>query len=360
MQIRLLFIFLLSAYILSGCQSQPDFTNGSPQSAIPVIASKPDVKDIIFHVESIGTLQPSSIVEVRPQVNGSLKTVFVHEGDAVSAGTPLFEIDQALYAIRVREAEAQLASDRATFNALQKKLLRYQQLVQKDLLSQTEWEDLEANKEKAEAALVLSEARLAALKLDLNHCMITSPIDGRIGKIGIHPGNYVTSSQAQPLAIISNVNSLIVEFNITEKEFSKLPKGPKGFEVASICASDARKTGDITFIDHTFDQKTGTLLIHGTIDNTDSLFNPGQTIRVYLPIKTKIAAIVIPQKAIRYSQEGPFVYIVEADNTVKKRVLTLGKEQGTDQIIKQGILPTDVIVHDGHLRLSEGCKAEVQ
>ena len=111
-------------------------------------ASAPAIRDITVYLESIGTLQPTVFMEIRPQVNGTLQEVFVDEGQWVQKETPLFKIDPKPYEIKVQEVEAQLTMDKAALKGTQKNWSASGKLAQKDLIAQTEWDDLEAEAEK--------------------------------------------------------------------------------------------------------------------------------------------------------------------------------------------------------------------
>lgn len=349
----------LFALILTGCESKPESAGSGPQ-AIPVVASAPTIKDITLYLESIGTLQPSVFMEVRPRTNGTLMEVFAKEGQWVRKGTPLFKIDPQPYEIKVQEAQAQLDIDQAGYEALQKKLERFRGLAQKDLVAQTEWDDLESQTERAKGVVLLDDARLDAAKLDLEYCTISSPIDGRVGKLDAHPGLLVAANQTAPLASISKMDPLIVEFTITEKEFAKIPKEALKIELLSHCVSDVCKEAAVTFLDNHFDPKTGLLLVRGKVDNRDHNLRPGQSVKVRIPIAVSSAAKVIPQRAIRYNQQGPYVYVVQEDMTVALRQLILGSELGNEQIVKEGIDEQEKIILDGHLRVSPGIKVEIK
>lgn len=345
--------------LLAGCASKQDIL--PPEAAaIPVTAAAAEIKDITMHIESIGTLHPSVFMEIRPRTIGTLTEVFVIEGQKVQEGTPLFLIDPKPYAIKIQEIEALLAIDRANLRVVQKKLDRFKELAEKDLIAEIEWDDLEAQQDKCLAAIQLNESRLEIAKLDLDYCTLRSPTEGRIGKLDVHPGHLVINGQTAPLATISKMNPLIIEFTITEKEFSKIPKDNLKIKMQPLCASSLCKEGTMTFLDNHFETKTGLLLIRGQVANEDEMLRPGQSIKILVPISLTANAMLIPQKAIRYNQEGPCVYVINSDMTVANRQLILGSEQGENQIVLQGLEPSERIVLDGHLRLSPGLKVEVK
>ncbi len=360
MQSKSLILFICAAcMLLVSCDSQPAVPGGA-MPAVPVLASKPTLKDITVNIETIGTLQSEVVMEIKPQVSGTLREVLVGEGQWVQKGTPLFRVDDTLYGIKVKEAVAQLTMDVASYQATLKKLARYKDLAQKDLLAQTEWDDLEATAEKSQATIDLDEARLEAAKLDLEHCTIYAPLSGRVGKLEAHAGQLVASGQSTPLATIAKLDPLVVEFSVTEKEFPKVPQLAGRIQVKPLCADCVEKGGSIDFLDNHFDVKTGLILVKGRISNAEYALRPGQTMRVHIPVAVQTNVKLIPQKAVRYNQQGPYVYVVQPDQTVALRQLILGDEQGNDIVVLEGLDLTEPVITDGHLRLAPGLKVDIK
>lgn len=350
---------LLACLLVTACGQQQS-PQGGEMPAVPVLAAVPEIRDVPIHVQAIGTLHPSVFIEIRPQVSGTLSKVMVAEGQWVKKGAPLLSINPKPYAVKVQEAEAQVAIDKAALDSIQKKLERFKTLADKDIISKLEWDELETEEAKARATLDADRARLEGAKLDLERCVAVSPIDGRVGKLDAHPGQLYTSGQAAPLATIAKMDPLIVEFAATEKEFASMQKNSKSIEIYPLCSPESCATGTITFIDNHFDGKTGLILIRGKVSNPDHKLRPGQSLKVLVPVGMEPKAMLIPQKAVKQNQNGPFVYVVQPDGTVGFRQVTLGREQGQDVMILEGLAPEEPVITDGHLRLSPGLKVEIK
>lgn len=351
--------FTAAALFFGGCSSNtPKHTSELPP--VPVTTQTAENKDITLYIESIGILSPSILSEIKPQASGKIQKVMVSEGDKVKEGSPLFEIDPKPYEIKRLEAEAQLAIDEAALKGFEKKLHRYQTLTNKNLIPQTEWDEMEVNADKGRGLVALSQARLQAAQLAIEECMISSPIEGVIGKLDTYPGMLVVGGQSTPLVQIAQMNPLLVEFKLTEKEFPQLMNQTQSIEMIPLCTTAMNKTGAVSFIDHHFDPKTGLVLIHAKVENNDYSLRPGQSVKVRIPVKIEKNALVIPQKAIRYNQEGPYIYVVKDDHTVALRPLVLGEEHLTDQIVLEGLAPNEIFVIEGHLRLSNDVKVDVK
>jgi multidrug efflux system membrane fusion protein len=348
------------ACLLYSCGTQELKEKEAP--IIPVVAAAPDVKDITTYMETIGTLQAYVFLEIQPKTSGTLQKIIISEGQTVKQGDPLFKIDPEIHEIKVQEAEAQLAMDQAGLKATQKKMSRYQTLAERDLVPKTEWDELKAQLKKSQAAVDLDTARLRHAQLELQHCTIYAPADGRVGKIDTSEGLLVTA-QSNPLTTITQIDPLIVEFTISEKEFPQLPKKEIPIQIHALCTraiDEEGIQGVVTFLDDHFDSKTGQLLLKGQVNNQNRELRPGQSVKVKIPVDVTFNAKLIPQKAIRYNQQGPYVFVVKEDSTVAIRQLILGKEHGTNQIVLEGIDPDEIIILEGHLRLSPGFKVEIK
>jgi membrane fusion protein, multidrug efflux system len=358
---KLLTLISSIGFLLAGCSSQEQSAPKGPP-AVPVVATTPEIKDITVYLESIGTVKLSEYVDIRPQVSGKLIEVFIDEGQMVKKGDPLFKIDPLMYEIKVHESEAQFAMDHADLKAVQKKISRYQDLAEKDLVAQTEWDDLKTQLQKAQAVADLDGSRVKFAKVELENCSINSPLDGRVGTFDATAGLQVNAGQATPLVTISKLDPLVVEFHIPEKEFPLLPKDNLSIKIQPLCShpSSECSEGAVTFLDHQFDPKTGLLLVRGKVNNPDYALRPGQSMKVQVPIEVTQNAKLIPQKAIRYNQQGPYIFVVNDDMTVSVRQLVLGKEEGLDQIVLEGLEPNEKVVLEGHLRLSPGLKVEIK
>lgn len=354
----------LSAAVISlllvGCSSSEGDGVPHGQPSIPVTISDVGRKDIVTTFETLGTLAASSSVEVRPMVDGQIMETYVKEGLEVETGTPLFKIDPYPYEIKVKEALAQLAIDQAALNGVQKKIERYRGLAEKDIVAKTEWDDLISQMERAKAGVELDESRVDAARLQLDRTIVKAPAEGRIGKIDIHKGQLVSAGQATPLVTIAKLDPLTIEFHVTEREFAQIKSGIAEVELSTLCTSNHPRAATVTFLDNNYDTTNGMLLVRGKVDNGSGCLRPGQTVKITVPVDKKEGMIVVPQKAVRFNQKGAYVYVLNEDNTVSLRQLVIGSEDGQDQVVIEGLEPTDKIVMDGHLRLSDGSKVDVK
>lgn len=360
---RKIALVTLMGLLIVSCSSEPP-KEDYKSPIIPVYSADVEKLDIPLYFEAIGTLKPALSVEIRPQASGMMQAVHFNEGQDVKKGQRLFTIDSDAYAIRLQEAEAQFSQNQIALDISRKKLDRYNSLAKKDLISQQEWEELNALVAKNEAQLQVDQARLAAVKLDLKYCLITAPMDGKTGKIAVHPGNLVGAAQPVALVTLTNVKQLLVEFALTEREFQQLSaehlNGSFVIEVISFSKPDLAIKGTLAFMDHSFDAHSGLLHFGAEILNDQLLFLPGQTVKVRLPISTITAANVVPQKSVKINQSGPYVYLVKENNIVEIRQVRLGEELENKIVVLEGLNFGDKVITDGHLRLAPGMTVEIK
>lgn len=348
--------------LLCSCSSQQDPGAFKPP-IIPVHAAEATLQDVPLYFNSLGTLKPAIWVEIKPQTNGMLQTVHFTEGQFIKKGSPLFTIDPQPYIIRLHESEAQLAQNQAALDSSRKKLDRYASLAKKELIPLQEWDEMQSQITRQEAQVQGDEAKVAAARLDLQRCEITAPMNGTIGKLTVHPGNLILAGQSTPLTTMANIEALTVEFTITEREYQQLSsehrRGNYPIEIYSLCNPSEISKGSLTFLDNTFDPQTGLLLLKGKIVNASHKFLPGQHVQVRIPVQTTNNAIVIPQKAVKINQQGPYVFVIKEDKTVDLRAIKIGDEVGDRIVVIEGLAPKELIVTEGHLRLSPGLSVDI-
>lgn len=356
---RYLLIFCVLPFLFA-CSKDNDTASFTPP-AIPVIVTEVQLRDVPLYIDSIGTIKPAQSVDIRPEVNGRLLQVHFKEGDRVNKGDRLFTIDSTSYEIKLKEGEALLAQDRASLDSSIKKYDRYEKLSKKELVPQQEWEEIQASVEKGKATIAADEARVAAAKRDVDNCTIEAPIDGTIGRTSVDPGNLITALQTTPLVTLSLIDTLYIDFALTEKEFMQLQnREGMAIEVCPLCGISKKAHGVISYVDHQFDRKNGMVAVSAKIGNKQREFLPGQGVKVLIPINIITGAKLLPQKSVKVNQNGPYVYVVQEDNTVALRQVILGDEEGEDVVISEGVEPGEKVILEGHLRLAPGAKVEIK
>lgn len=364
MKAATVFYALVFSLLTLSCDNSKVDVIAPTQGTVPVIATEAKSRSVTKSIHSIGTLAPSSFVEIKPQVSGTLTKVIAKEGEWVQEGTFLFEIDPTRYEIQLQEAHAQLSMDRAVLEAVEKKLARFSVLSEKELISKTEIEELIAQREKLASTVEIDLAKLKKCQLELDDCFINSPIEGFVGRIEVHRGQFINNDPTNSLTTITKIDPLFVQFSITESEFLQIPENLQEVLIESL----SNRTGEagelsqafVSFLSHTFEHKTGLMFVRAKLENSKLKWRPGMAVGIHIPVAIILNAVVIPQKAVRYNQTGPYVYVVENDNRVSVRQILLGDEVDQEVMVLEGLSEKELIILEGHLRLIPGTLVEVK
>lgn len=337
---------------------------------------KPNFADNEYAVRTVATqgteLQttyPATIkgvqdVQIRPKVSGFLTKVCVHEGQSVGAGQLLFVIDNETYQAQVRQAKAavntaksQLATSKLTYE-------NSKQLFANKVIGQYELETSENSYLTAQAALAQAEASLASAEEMLSYCYVKSPAAGVVGSLPFKVGALVSSSSAEPLTTVSDINTMEVYFSVTEKDMLTMTKGEGGVNAAINAYPEVQlRLADGTLYDHpgkvvkasgVIDAATGSISMIARFDNPRKQLRSGGSGQIVVPT-TSTGAIIIPQEATSEVQNKKFVYLVGKDNKVQYHEITVNpQDDGKNYIVTSGLQPGDRYVSKGITSLSDG------
>ena len=377
--------FVLCVFVLVSCKQQKVQTNTAPP-AVPVSTAKALQESVPIQIRVVGTVEASSTVQVKSQVAGQLLRANFTEGQNVENGALLFEIDSRPFVEALRQAEAAVARDRAQLRQAEATLAReaaqsknaeaesqrYNELAKAGVISRAQQDQVRTSadvyRESVRAAQAAIESTRAALesdlaavekaKLDISYCKITAPFAGRTGNLLVHPGNLIKANDV-PLVVIHQVTPVFVSFSVPERYLGDIRRiGVGKLPVQASVQDDAERSvvGQVTVIDNSVDQATGTIRLKGTFPNADSMLWPGQFVNVALTMGTAHNATVIPTEAVQNGQQGQFVYVVKSDLTVEPRIVTPGRTFERKIIIEKGVAPGDTVVIDGQMRLFPGAR----
>jgi multidrug efflux system membrane fusion protein len=336
---------------------------GSPQ-AVPVTAASVVQKPMPIDIRVIGTVEAYTTVAVHAQITGQLTSVTFKEGDDVKKGQPLFTLDRRPLEGALHQAQAVLERDSAQAANAKAQAARYRDLAQRGIATREQVDQINANAAAIEATLGADRAAVESAKVQLTYATIAAPNAGRTGALMVHEGNLVRANDTTPLVVINQVAPIYVTFGIPEAQLPDLKRymkqGSLHVEARSPTDTGAASNGRITFVDNAVDQTTGTIKIKGTFANDDHRLWPGQFVNVVLTLTTDPAAIVVPGAAVQTGQQGTYVFVVKADQTVDLRPVAVERSNGTETVIKDGLKPGETIVTDGHLRLVPGSKVSIK
>jgi membrane fusion protein, multidrug efflux system len=317
-----------------------------------------------IEIRVIGTAEAYSTVAVHAQITGQLTAVRFKEGDDVTKGQALFELDRRPLETALLQAQANLERDIAQAANAASQAKRYEDLAERGIATR---EQVDTSKTGATALTATVEADRAAVenaKVQLQYATIAAPLEGRTGALMVHEGNLIRANDTVPLVVINQISPVYVSFSIPESRLPELKRymaqGTLRVDAAPPNETTAAASGQITFVDNAVDQTTGTIRIKGTFANTDRRLWPGQFVNVSVTLTTDPAAIVVPTAAVQAGQQGSYAFVVNPDKTVAFRPVEVARTSATEVVIQKGLQPGETVVTDGHLRLVAGSRVSVK
>lgn len=336
----------------------------APAMPLPLVSVvKASEQDVPRYLDEIGRNAAFEAVTVTPQVGGRIVERHFQDGENLSQGQLLFVIDPRPFQAQLDAAKATLAQAKAALDLAKIQFARDEEVIGDHAISKQDY-DTKKNAVDVDQALVESaEAALETARLNLEYCYIHSPINGRAGARLVDVGNVVQAN-ATSLLSIQGLDPIYANFTITESDLPAVQKqmSSGGLKAAVRLPSDsegAARFGRVEFLDNSVQSGSGTVNLRATLSNADRHFWPGQFVDVKLVLTTDKAAVLIPNQAAQISQQGPFVYVVKADDTAELRPVKLGQRQGDNVVVTSGIVADERIVLAGQMLVRPGGKVRV-
>ncbi|MEW9570832.1 efflux RND transporter periplasmic adaptor subunit [Rhodanobacter sp. Si-c] len=351
-------IALIVLHLLGGKKTRGGFAAQVVGTATATLGDMPE------NLDELGTVTPTATVNVLPQLSGYLTAVGYQEGQDVTKGQFLAQIDPRQYEIDKQQAEAQLAKDQASLAQARADLARYAQLHQQKSIAEQTFIDQQFTVQQDEAAVKADQAAIAQDALNIAYCHITAPVAGRVGLRLVDPGNYVTASSSPGIVTITTMKPTTVQFSVPQNALSRvLQRFGAGAKLpVAIYNSDNSKqitTGTVYAIGNQMATGTGTVPLRATVPNDDEALFPNEFVNVQLLVDTLKNAVLVPTPAVQNGAPGDFVYLVNADNTVSVHKVTLGPSDGKNTVILSGLAAGQTVVTDGTDRLSDGARIKL-
>ncbi|OPY02042.1 MAG: Multidrug resistance protein MdtA precursor [Syntrophorhabdus sp. PtaB.Bin184] len=334
-----------------------------PPERVAVTAVKAVAKDMPVELREIGTIEGYRSVPIYAQITGQLVKIHFKEGQDVKKGQPLFTIDPNQYQAKVRQAEAQLARDEAQMKFARDEAKRYKYLYEKGAVALSDYENKQSVADAQESLVVADRASLQDARLNLAHCFISAPFDGRMGAYAVFEGRMIKDVDTQ-LATINQIAPVYASFSIAEKDLPSVRKysSAQKLKARALPAGYAGEPpeGELTFMDNTVNTQTGMILLKATFPNCDRFLWPGQFVNVVLTLTVEKDVVVVPERAVQLSQAGKYAFIVKSDNTVEYRVVTTDRTVQGLTVVRKGINAGETVVTDGHFKLRNGFPVSVR
>jgi RND family efflux transporter MFP subunit len=363
------------AWMAMACD-QPQASFGPPP-APEVIVSRPIVQEVTEYEDFIGLTQAVHMVEVRARVSGYLARVCFVEGAEVKQGDLLFEIDPRPYKAELDRTRANVAQAEAHRNRLKNDYARAKSLVDTGALAREDYDKVVGDLGEAEAALGVARAQQETAELNEGFTRVRAEISGRSSRRLIDPWNMVKADETALTTIVS-LDPMHATFDVDETNALRLVRlgkikllqarsgpasGQRTFAQAPGVIEVSLGLGDeegfphkgrVDFVDNQIDANTGTLRLRGIFPNPQRLLSPGLFVRVRLPLGAPHSALLVSEQALMRDQSQKKVYVVNKDNKVEYRRVTVGRQYGGLREIAEGVKPGERIVVSGLQRVREG------
>ena len=336
----------------------------SSTGPMPVGTATVTQGDMPVTLSALGTVTPLATVTVKTQINGQLTEVAFAEGQMVNKGDYLAQIDPRPYQVALEQAQGTLAKDKALLKNAEIDLARYKTLVAQNSIAKQTLDTQTYLVDQDRGTVQTDQAAVDTQLLNLAYCHIVAPVAGRVGLRQVDPGNYVQTSDANGLVVLTQIEPISVIFTLPEDSLPQVLKQVHGGAKLQAVAYDRTgvnkiDTGQLATIDNQIDTATGTVKLRATFENKAANLFPNQFVNIQLLVDTIKNTEIVPEAAIQRGAPGTFVYVVKPDNTVGAVTVALGPSDNQKVSVTKGLSVGQVVVTDGADRLKDGAKVTV-
>lgn len=337
----------------------PDTNQTPPVEATTALVTQ---RDMPIYLSGVGTVTANASVIVRTRIDGQLNKVAFIEGQDVKAGQLLAQIDSRALQAQLEQAQAQKAKDQSLRSNAKLDLQRYTLLRQQDAATQQTLDTQKALVTQLEASIQTDDAQISYAKVQLSYTTISAPISGRVGARLVDAGNVVHAADANGLVVINQIDPITTLFTLPEENFQAINKALHGNQLPlKVAAYDrqsnqALATGRLTLLNNQIDTTSGTVQLKATFENPTHVLWPGQYVNIRLYLTDIPQALTLPAAAVQRGQDGTYVYVVNADTSVKTQAVHVAQIQEGIAVIDTGLTNGEKVVVDGQYKLKPGVK----
>ncbi|WP_213762185.1 efflux RND transporter periplasmic adaptor subunit [Caballeronia sp. dw_19] len=313
-------------------------------------------KTITDYQNYSGRLEAIDKVEIRPLVPGTIVAVHFADGALVKKGDPLFTIDPRPYVAQVDQAAAQLAAAQARNGYTSTDAARAERLLADNAIAKRDYDEKQNASHEAAANLKAAQAALETAKINLTYTQIVAPVSGRVSRAEMTVGNIVSTGSSAPLlTTLVSVSPIYASFDVDEQTYLRyLSRDSRASVPVSLGLANEEgfsREGKVASVDNQLDTGSGTIRVRARFDNADGTLVPGLYARIKVGGGTPHPAVLIDDAAIGTDQDKKFVMVVDSDNRVQYREVTLGTLSDGLRVIAKGLQPGERIVVNGLQRV---------
>lgn len=368
--VRTFMLGSIAALVLAAC-GNPEAASQAQAPAAPQVSVAQVVYERITEWDEFtGRLQAPQTVNLVPRVSGYIEQVHFSEGSLVRQGDLLVQIDPRPFAAEVARLQAELQSAKSAAVLAENDYQRAEKLSSQRAISAEVLDSRLSRKQQTAAAVASVKAALERAELDLSYTRITAPISGRVSYAQVTSGNYVNAGQSQLTSLVST-DKMYAYFDVDEQsylKYARLTEAGKRADTRDAAANpvymaladDARYShiGSIDFVDNSLNQATGTIRVRASFANSDNRLLPGLFARIKLVGSASYDGVLIDEKAVGTDLNNKYVLVVNADNQLEYRAVTLGEKVNGLRIVREGLSAQDRIVVNGLQRVMPNMQIE--
>jgi multidrug efflux system membrane fusion protein len=356
-------------FVISGAAAAKGEEPKAPPLPAVTVASVEE-RDLAEQSVFTGRVEAIDDVELRARVSGYLDAVNFAAGQIVHKGDVLFTIDPRWHEAALASADASVAEARVRVDIAEREAKRAGELLKSKAVSAEESESRNARLAQAQGALQVAEAARDTAKLDLEYTKVRAPVDGRIGRALVTPGNFVSGIPAantmlttivsvDPMYVIADVDEvsmLNLRRLLAEHALALDEQGRVRVEVGLTDEVGFPHVGAVESLGNRLDEGTGTILLRAVVPNADQKLVPGLFARVRVPSTATKKTPLVPERAIGTDQSQKFVLVLGEGDTVQYRAVKLGPAVDGKRVVREGLQAGEKIVVNGLQRVRPGTK----
>lgn len=356
------------AMLLTAC-GENEQTRQLPQAAMPpmpvsVLSVQPTTVPI--QAEAVAQTEGAKEIEIRPRVGGIVMKRLFEEGAEIKAGQPMFLIDPVPYQMRVSQARAQYAQQKAHVEQTKREAARLKNLLETKSISQREYDNAASEHAMADASVQQYKALLHEAELNLSYAKVKAPESGMAGRFLYSEGALVNANTSL-LTTIVQTSPIWVRFSLSDSELAQLGgmltnQTVKNIELILPNGAKYPESGKLNFSASKIDPTLGTQQLRAEFNNADKSLIPGQFVRIRVTTGSNEGVFLVPQSAVLTGEQGKFVFVAEQGEGGKAvaavRPIQVGSWSGQDWVVLDGLKQGDKVVVDNLIKVRPGAPIE--
>ncbi|TDS17153.1 efflux RND transporter periplasmic adaptor subunit [Sphingobacterium paludis] len=370
-QIAFIVTLIASTLGLTNCSTGKSEENENATKAVALPVHTVEISDAVTVKDYLGTIEGKVNVEIRPQVEGILQEIYVDEGSFVQKGQKLFKVDASAYQEVLNNMVATQNVAKAKLENAKLEVERLRPLVENDVISDVRLQTAKSEYDVAMASLDQATAAVRSAQINKEFTILTAPVSGYIGRIPKRIGNLVSKGDNEPLTVLSDVQEVFVYFSMNESDFLYFTKlkakqdsaagivlsnNQLSFPEATLILADGEeyaKKGRVDAVNGQVDRTTGAISLRASFPNTKNILRSGSTGTLKIS-EVKKDVIQIPQIATSELQDRTFVYVLNKDNKVERRSITINGTSKDNYIVSSGLNRGDRVLLSGLDKITDG------